>query len=61
MKYLYFIIIILLIIPYQSFGQISDKGVPSFNSQKKDIPLVILPEVNVKILEKEDRQRNNFV
>lgn len=56
MKYLYFIIFIFLIIPYQNFGQISDNGVPSFNSQKKDIPIVILPEVNVKKLEKEDRQ-----
>lgn len=49
------ILFFLIIFPDSIFGQLAEKGVPLFNVQKKDIPIVILPEVNVKKLEKEDK------
>jgi hypothetical protein len=49
MKYYYFITLIIILIPYYNFGQVTDKGKPVFNySQKNEIPLIILPEVDMK-------------
>ncbi|HAF29789.1 MAG TPA: hypothetical protein DCG75_12155 [Bacteroidales bacterium] len=56
MKYFTIILIFLFVIPFQDFGQIAEKGTPAFYNQKSEIPIVILPEVNLRKLEREDKQ-----
>ncbi|MDA3953202.1 MAG: T9SS type A sorting domain-containing protein [Bacteroidales bacterium] len=59
MKYYYFITLIIILIPYYNFGQVTDKGKPVFNySQKNEIPLIILPEVDMKKLQREDKEHS---
>lgn len=55
MRYSYYFVVIIILIPYYSFSQITDKGKPLFNYlQKTEIPLIILPEVDLNKIEKED-------
>jgi len=57
MKHLYFIAVFLILFPYQDFGQIIDKGTPTFNTkQEKEIPVIILPEIKIKKLQREDNK-----
>ncbi len=57
MKYLFIIAVFLILIPYQDFGQIIDKGTPVFNTkQEKEIPVIVLPEINIKKLQREDNR-----
>ena len=57
MKHFYFIAVFLILFPYQDFGQIIDGGTPSFNTkQEKEIPLIVLPDINIKKLQREDNK-----
>lgn len=57
MKYSYYFVVVMLLLPYYNFGQITDKGTPLFNYlQKMEIPLIILPGIDMRKLEKEDKE-----
>ncbi|MFK5884043.1 MAG: hypothetical protein QM489_06890, partial [Candidatus Izemoplasma sp.] len=59
MKYSYYFVVIILLLPYYNFGQVTDKGKPLFNYlQKTEIPLIILPEIDMNKLEKEDKEHS---
>ncbi|MFC2096121.1 trypsin-like peptidase domain-containing protein [Bacteroidota bacterium] len=57
MKYFSFIALLFLLIPYVVIGQIVSKGYPRLSAvEKADIPILILPDVNIRQLQKEDKK-----
>ncbi|MCK5169870.1 MAG: T9SS type A sorting domain-containing protein [Bacteroidales bacterium] len=61
MKYFFIIAVFLILFPYQDFGQIIDKGTPTFNTkQEKEIPVIVLPEINIKKLQREDNKHTEL-
>lgn len=57
MKYFFLIVFFLISIPYYNFCQIVNKGKPSFyNKGKREIPVIVLPHVNLNKLRKEDNK-----
>ncbi|PLX17316.1 MAG: hypothetical protein C0597_07185 [Marinilabiliales bacterium] len=60
MKSLLFTSLLILFYPFINIGQINYKGIPNFYDElKQEIPIEVLPEVNVRKLESEDRQENS--
>ena len=55
MKNFIFRACLLTLLPLQIFSQIADRATPSFYA-KKDIPVIVLPDINVRELEKQDRK-----
>ena len=60
MKSYLFITLLIILFPFINFGQINYKGVPAFHDElKQEIPIEILPELNIMKLEREDRHDNS--
>lgn len=59
MKRIWVILVIVLTTPIYGSGQIIQKGAPDLALEKQlEIPTIILPKVDLKKLEREDKQRN---